>query len=98
MVELRKTERLRGGSIAFEIGGPKLIQARLERLAEGNPRDVKPVGKDVSGLRIGHGPGFRVYFKARGRTVIILRPAATSAPSPGREKRIASCRRAKTVR
>ena len=48
------------------------IQARLDRLAEGNPGDVKPVGEGVSELRIDYGPGYRVYFKARGRTVVIL--------------------------
>lgn len=48
------------------------IQARLDRLAEGNPGDVKPVGEGVSELRLDHGPGCRVYFKAQGRTVIVL--------------------------
>lgn len=33
---------------------------------------MKPVGEGVSELRIDHGPGYRVYFKARGRTVVIL--------------------------
>jgi putative addiction module killer protein len=41
-------------------------------LAEGNPGDVKPVGEGVSELRIDYGPGYGVYFKARGRTVVIL--------------------------
>lgn len=48
------------------------IQARLDRLAEGNPGDVRPVGEGVSELRIDYGPGHRVYYKARGRTVVIL--------------------------
>ena len=48
------------------------VQARLDRLAEGNPGDVEPVGEGVSELRINYGPGYRVYFKARGREVIIL--------------------------
>jgi putative addiction module killer protein len=46
--------------------------ARIERLAAGNPGDVKPVGEGVSELRIDHGPGYRVYFKKRGRRLIIL--------------------------
>jgi len=33
---------------------------------------VKAVGEGVSELRIDHGRGYGVYFKARGRTVIIL--------------------------
>jgi len=48
------------------------VQARLERLARGNPGDVEPVGEGVSELRINYGPGYRVYFKQRGRKVIFL--------------------------
>ena len=48
------------------------VLARVERLATGNPGDVKPVGEGVSELRIDYGPGYRVYFTMRGRTVIIL--------------------------
>ncbi len=48
------------------------IQARIERLAMGNPGDVKPVGEGVSELRINQGPGYRVYFKQRGREMVIL--------------------------
>jgi putative addiction module killer protein len=49
-----------------------IIQARIERLASGNPGDVKPVGEGVSELRISHGPGYRVYFVQRGKTFILL--------------------------
>jgi putative addiction module killer protein len=48
------------------------VQARLDRLAEGNPGDVRPIGEGVSELRIDYGPGYRVYFKSRGRTVVVL--------------------------
>ena len=48
------------------------IQARLDRLAAGNPGDVKPVGSGISELRIDHGPGYRVYFMQRGLVVIVL--------------------------
>lgn len=49
-----------------------LIAARVFRLANGLPGDVKPVGQGVSELRIHHGPGYRVYFYQRGSEVILL--------------------------
>jgi len=48
------------------------IQARIERLAAGNPGEAKPVGEGVSELRIDYGPGYRVYFRKRGRELIVL--------------------------
>ncbi len=48
------------------------IQARIKRLAAGNPGDVKPVGEGISELRINYGPGYRVYYKQQGRQLIIL--------------------------
>lgn len=48
------------------------IQARIERLAAGNPGDVRPVGEGVSELRLDYGPGYRVYYKKRGRSLIVL--------------------------
>ena len=48
------------------------VLVRVERLAAGNPGDVRPVGEGVSELRIAYGPGYRVYFKKQGRTIIVL--------------------------
>ena len=48
------------------------VQVRIERLAAGNPGDVRPVGEGVSEIRIDYGPGYRVYFKRQGRTVVVL--------------------------
>ncbi|MGA9642183.1 MAG: type II toxin-antitoxin system RelE/ParE family toxin [Terriglobales bacterium] len=41
-------------------------------MAFGNPGDVGPVGEGVSELRIHYGPGYRVYFVKRRRTLIVL--------------------------
>ena len=48
------------------------VLVRVERLVAGNPGDARPVGKGVSELRIDYGPGYRGYFKRRGRTVVVL--------------------------
>ena len=71
--EIRKTDtyaqwldRLR------DIKARARVLARVERLAAGNPGDVKPVGEGVSEMRIDYGPGYRVYYTMRGQTLIIL--------------------------
>ena len=48
------------------------IAVRLDRLALGNPGDVKPIGSGISELRIDYGPGYRVYFMRRGKKLIVL--------------------------
>ena len=45
------------------------ILARLARVRQGNLGDCKPVGEGVSELRVGYGPGYRVYFGQKGRTL-----------------------------
>ena len=42
------------------------VLVRIDRLAAGNPGDVKPVGSGISDLRIDYGPGYRVYYCKRG--------------------------------
>jgi putative addiction module killer protein len=48
------------------------IAARIDRLAPGNPGDVKPVGSGISEMRIDYGPGYRVYFVQRGSAVVVI--------------------------
>jgi putative addiction module killer protein len=48
------------------------IEARILRLSQGNPGDVKRVGSGVSEMRIDCGPGYRVYFTRRGPLVVLL--------------------------
>lgn len=45
---------------------------RIDRLALGNPGDVRSVGGGVSELKIDYGPGYRVYFAQRGQTLALL--------------------------
>ena len=73
MYELRKTETYAKWIDGLsDIHARARVQVRIERLAAGNPGDVRPVGEGVSELRIDYGPGYRVYFTMRGRTVVIL--------------------------
>jgi len=73
MFEIRKT-----GTFAKWLDGLDDIRARarilvrIERLAAGNPGDVKSVGEGVSELRIDYGSGYRVYYKKQGRSVVVL--------------------------
>lgn len=48
------------------------IQARIDRMQDGNAGDVRPVGEGVSEMRIHFGPGYRVYFTRRGAELVIL--------------------------
>jgi len=48
------------------------ILVRIDRLALGNPGDVKAVGGRVSELKIDYGPGYRVYFAQRGQQLVLL--------------------------
>lgn len=48
------------------------IAARIDRLALGSAGDVESVGDGVSELRVHFGPGYRVYFTRRKRTIIVL--------------------------
>lgn len=73
MIELFKTDeyeawfrRLRDRRAAAKVA------IRIDRLAEGNPGDVKPVGEGISEMRIDYGPGYRVYYTVRGRSVLLL--------------------------
>jgi putative addiction module killer protein len=73
MIEIRKTETFAQWLDGLrDIHARARVQVRIERLAAGNPGDVKPVGEGVSELRIDYGSGYRVYFKKIGCTVIIL--------------------------
>ncbi len=73
MVEIRKTETFAKWLDGLDdIRARARILVRIERLASGNPGDVKPVGEGVSELRIDYGPGYRVYYKKQGRSVVIL--------------------------
>ena len=73
MIEIRKTEIFAKWLDGLrDVRARARILVRIERLAAGNPGDVKAVGEGVSELRIDYGPGYRVYYKKQGQKVVIL--------------------------
>jgi putative addiction module killer protein len=73
MVEARQTERfVRWHADLRDLRARAKVLARIERLIGGNPGDVKPVGADVSELRINYGPQYSAYYLKRGTKLIIL--------------------------
>lgn len=73
MIEILKTEAFAEWLDGLpDIRARARILVRIERLAAGNPGDVKPVGEGVSEMRIDYGPGYRVYFRKMGQKMVIL--------------------------
>jgi putative addiction module killer protein len=73
VIEIRKTQIFSEWIDGLrDIHARARILVRIERLAVGNPGDVRPVGEGVSELRIDHGPGYRVYYKKQGQAVVVL--------------------------
>ncbi len=73
MMEVRQTKAFSGWMSRLRDHRARAkILVRIERLALGNPGDVKPVGEGISELRVDYGPGYRVYFLKRGKAYILL--------------------------
>ena len=73
MIDIRQTDTYSDWFAALRDRQARArIDIRIRRLSLGNPGDVKPVGEGVSELRIDYGPGYRVYFVQRGKTVVVL--------------------------
>ena len=73
MVEVRKTaqyrqwfESLRDRQARARIG------VRLLRLQDGNPGQHRVLSDGVVEMKIDYGPGYRVYYTFKGKTLILL--------------------------
>lgn len=73
MIEILATEEfdkwLR--KLKDRVGRLRILE-RIDRLANGNSGDVKPVGQGVSELRLTYGPGYRVYYLQDGDALLLL--------------------------
>lgn len=73
MAAVEKTEEFNTWLTALRDARAKAkIISRIDRLADGNPGDVRPVGNGISEMRVHYGPGYRVYYCQRGETIVII--------------------------
>ncbi len=73
MIEVKQTETFRKWRMRLKDERVRgLIASRLDRLAFGHAGDMESVGRGISELRIHYGPGYRIYFQRRGKTIIVL--------------------------
>ena len=73
MFEVRKTDEFDSwlSALADQRAVAK-IASRIERLGLGNAGDVKPVGEGISEMRLTNGPGYRIYYKQTGKTIVLI--------------------------
>jgi putative addiction module killer protein len=73
VLEVRKTDEFDNwlSALADQRAIAK-IASRIERLGLGNPGDVKPVGEGISEMRLTYGPGYRIYYKQTGKTIVLI--------------------------
>jgi putative addiction module killer protein len=55
-----------------DLQGRARVQARIQRLADGNPGQHRQLTDSVSELKIDYGPGYRVYYTKRKNRLVIL--------------------------
>ena len=80
MIEVRKTDEFDVWLSALtDHKAVAKITTRIERLALGNPGDVRAVGGGVSEMRIPYGPGYLVYYKQTGKESVLLLCAGDKA-------------------
>lgn len=73
MIEVRQTEAFSAWIAHLrDMSAKARIVARIRRLELGNLGDAKSIGDKVSELRVDYGPGYRVYFTRKGRTIVVL--------------------------
>jgi putative addiction module killer protein len=73
MIEIRMTQAFQQWLHGLRDAQTRVrIQARIRRLADGNPGQFRNLDGGVSELKIDFGPGYRVYFAQRGSVLILL--------------------------
>jgi putative addiction module killer protein len=55
-----------------DVTGRAKIRVKLDRARLGSLGDYRSVGEGVHELRVGYGPGYRIYFAIEGRRLLLL--------------------------
>lgn len=73
MNEIRQTEEFSKwlSGLKDKIAKAKIL-VRIDRLILGLTGDSKSIGEKVSELKINYGPGYRLYYTRKGKTIYIL--------------------------
>ena len=70
---IKQTESFaKWNSALRDLRAKAAILRRIDRAAQGHFGDVKPVGENVSELRIDVGQGYRVYFTIKKWLLLVL--------------------------
>jgi len=73
IVKIKQTEAYEEWFNSLSDGRAKArIDVRIRRMSLGNPGETRSVGEGVMELKIDYGPGYRVYYLSKGKTVVIL--------------------------
>lgn len=73
VIEIRKTQVFENWFVSLRDSQTRIrIQARIDRLAFGNPGQHRALTRGVCEMKIDHGPGYRVYFMKHGGAWVLL--------------------------
>jgi putative addiction module killer protein len=73
MIELRRTaEYDRWLRALRDVQARARINARVQRLLDGNPGQHRVLTGSVAEMKIDYGPGYRVYYTKHGSQLVIL--------------------------
>jgi len=53
-------------------GAKAKVEVRIRRLSLGNPGQSRSLKDGINELKIDYGPGYRVYYTFKGKTLILL--------------------------
>lgn len=72
-MRIEKTDEYRGWIDGLKDRSARArVLMRVDRLIHGNPGSYRNLTEGVSELKVGVGPGYRVYYSQRGKRLLLL--------------------------